>query len=89
MNHQPQRLIVCQDSAGWIVRGEGVTFFCACADREQALLIAHTTRRDWYPRARVIAHKARDAMVVELEEERRKRLEWRDQMIQDQGLTEK
>jgi hypothetical protein len=57
MNHQPQRLIVTQDAAGWVVRGEGLNFFCATSDKSSALFVAHRTRNDWYPRARVVVRE--------------------------------
>ncbi len=50
-----QRLIVRQETPdSWCVSGEGCNFYVSCSDKESALYVAHQTRNQWYPRARVI-----------------------------------
>lgn len=73
-----QRLIVRQNGLdGWCVSGEGCHFWCSCEDKSAALFVAHQTRNQWYPRARVVV----DTMTPA--EERFQRREWRDQMRGD------
>lgn len=49
------KITIKQDSGGWCVVGDGViqkrNFFVRCNTREDALLVAHRAKRDWFPRA--------------------------------------
>lgn len=76
-----QYLHVRPDGQGaWCVSGENLSFYISCSDREAALFVAHQTRNQWYPRARVKCQEPRDE---EAREARFQRLEWRDQMRSD------
>lgn len=71
------RLVIEQQGPHWCVFGDGSNFFVRCNTREDALLVAHRAKRDWYPRAEIDD----SAVTVDiLREERYERREHNDEM---------